>query len=204
MRNGSSESGCAPTAGDGAATQTSSGRDPGTGPELIEPSGPPRYSPTEVDPSWQLAEIVRYGPGVPAALPAGRAELTAERVWRAGRASGPSRRRVGVRRLFGPALTVILLAASGIVLHLRFQHAPFQVTGVVISQLPETGCGVDVTGQITTNGSSGTVSYQWLVGPQGQPPQPLSQSVAAGQHTAYVTVAVDGAGHGTASQSVTL
>jgi hypothetical protein len=107
-------------------------------------------------------------------------------------------------RLSGWALTVILLAASGVALFLRFHHAPFHVTGVVISQQAQAGCGVDVTGRITTNGSAGTVSYQWLFRPGQQPPQPLSQSVVAGQHAVYVTVAVQGTGHGSSSQTVTL
>src|SRR5216684_1988180 len=66
------------------------------------------------------------------------------------------------------------------------------------------GCGVNVTGRITTNGSAGTVSYQWLFRPDRQPPQPLNQSVTAGQHAVYVTVNVEGSGHGTASQTATL
>ncbi len=99
---------------------------------------------------------------------------------------------------------MILLAASGVVLYLRFHHAPFHVTGVAISQKTQTGCGVDVTGRITTNGSAGTVSYQWVFRPDRRPPQPLSQSVVAGQHAVYVTVAVEGSGHGSASQVVTL
>ncbi len=57
---------------------------------------------------------------------------------------------------------------------------------------------------ITTDGSAGTVSCQWLVQPGQQPPQPLSQSVIAGQHAVYVTVAVQGSGHGSAAQTVTL
>lgn len=89
-------------------------------------------------------------------------------------------------------------------LYLRFHHAPFHVTSAAITQQARTGCDVDVTGRITTNGSAGTVSYQWLFQPAGQPPQPLSQSVAAGQHAVYVTVAVQGSGHGSASQMVTL
>jgi hypothetical protein len=104
----------------------------------------------------------------------------------------------------GSALTVLLLAASGVVLYLRFHHAPFHVTGVKISQQTQTGCGVNVTGRITTNGSAGTVSYQWLFRPDRQPPQPLSQSVVAGQHAVYVTVAVQAQGHGSASRKVTL
>jgi len=71
--------------------------------------------------------IVRYGPGVPATPHAGGAELTAERVWRTGGLAVASRRPARLRRLLGSALTVILLAASGIVLYLRFYHAPFHV-----------------------------------------------------------------------------
>jgi len=40
--------------------------------------------------------------------------------------------------------------------------------------------------------------------PQAQAPRPLDQSVVAGQRAVYVTVAVQGQGHGTASQTVTL
>jgi hypothetical protein len=130
--------------------------------------------------------------------------MTAERVWRTGRLAEPPRRRARVRRLLGSSLTVILLAVSGVVLFLRFHHAPFHVTGVVISQHTKAGCGVDVTGRIATNGSAGTVAYQWLFRPDRQPPRPLNQSVIAGQHAVYVTVAVEGSGHGTASQTVTL
>jgi hypothetical protein len=82
--------------------------------------------------------------------------------------------------------------------------AALHVTGVVITQQARTGCGVDVTGRITTNGSAGTVSYRWLFGPGQQAPQPLSQSVVAGQDAVYVTVAVQGSGHGTSLQTVKL
>ncbi|MGH3233804.1 MAG: hypothetical protein ACRDOH_11210 [Streptosporangiaceae bacterium] len=61
-----------------------------------------------------------------------------------------------------------------------------------------------MTGRITTNGAAGTVSYQWLFQPGRQQPQPLSQSAISGQHAVYVTVAVEGSGHGSASQKVTL
>jgi hypothetical protein len=109
-----------------------------------------------------------------------------------------------VRRILGSALTVTLLAAAGVVLWLRFHHAPFDVTGVAITQQTKTTCGVDVTGRIATNGAAGTVAYQWVFRPQTQAPQPLSQSVVAGQHAVYVSVAVQGQGHGSAAQKVTL
>ena len=202
-----------PGAGDDEATQTFVGRDPVPGPRLADRAGPqlrpaaeavPPRPPTEVVPARPPEEVVRFGPGVPAGPAAGQAGLTAERVWRTGRPPAPPRRRLRIGRLFGSALTVILLAASGVVLYLRFHHAPFQVTGVVISQQARTGCGVDVTGRITTNGSAGTVSYQWLFQPGRQQPRPLSQSVTAGQHAVYVTAALEGSGHGSASQTATL
>jgi hypothetical protein len=161
------------------------------------------YRPTDGAPSRQPTDVVRYGPGVPDAPPASQAGLTAERVWRTGLAEPPRRPR-RLRRLLGSALTVILLAASGVVLYLRFHHAPFHVTDVRISRQTPTTCGVDVTGQITTNGAAGTVSYQWLFRPGRQQPQPLNQSVISGQHAVYVTVAVEGSGHGSASQTVIL
>jgi hypothetical protein len=163
------------------------------------------YTPTYVPPrDGEVAnppsDVVRYGPGVPVS----QAGATAEQVWRTGRLPEPARRPARLRRLAGAALTVILLAAAGVVLFLRFHHAPFRVTGVAITQQTKTACGVDLTGRINTNGSAGTVSYQWVFRPQLQAPQPLNQSVTAGQHAAYVTVAVEGEGHGSASQTVTL
>ena len=168
----------------------------------------PGHPPTEVVagealPGHPPTEVVRFGPGVPATEPGGQAE-SAERVWRTGGLTGQRRRRLMFRRLAGWALTVVLLAASGVVLYLRFHHPPFHVTGVVVSQQARSGCGVDVTGQIAMNGSAGTVWYQWHFPPDQQAPQPLSQSVVAGQRAVYVTVAVQGSGHGSASRTVTL
>src|SRR5580704_17357364 len=150
-------------------------------------------------------EVVRHGPGVPVA--GAVAATGAESVWRTGRQAEPPPGRRGlrrVRRILGSVLTVLLLAAAGVVLWLRFHHAPFGVTGVAITQQTRTTCGVDVTGRIATNGSAGTVSYQWVFQPQTQAPQPLSQTVTAGQHDVLVTVAVQGQGHGSATQRVTL
>jgi hypothetical protein len=141
---------------------------------------------------------------VPAVPPVGQAKLTAAHVWHDTRPAGPSRRLARLRRLSGLALTVILLAASGVLLYLRFHHAPLRVTGVAITQQATNGCGVDVTGQVTTNGTAGTVSFEWLFAPSPAPPKPLRQSVAAGQHTVDVTVAVEGQGQGSSSQRVTL
>jgi hypothetical protein len=159
-------------------------------PEAAAPAGEP--------------DVLRYGPGVPAS----QAGVAAESVWRTGHRSGPPPRQGRlrrVRRLLGSALTVILLIVAGVVVWLRFfDHSALHVTRVSIIQQTKTGCGVNVTGEIVTNGSAGTVSYQWVFQPQTQAPQPLSQTVAAGQHDVVVTVAVQGQGHGSATQKVTL
>jgi hypothetical protein len=134
--------------------------------------------------------------------------VAAESVWRTGRRPEPPPRQIKLRRLrrlLGWALTVILLVAAAVVLYLRFfDHPALHVTSVAIPQQTKTGCAGDVTGRIGTNGAAGTVSFQWVFRPQTQAPQPLNQSVVAGQHAVYVTVAVQGQGHGTASQVVTL
>jgi hypothetical protein len=222
-----------PGPGDAEATRTFQGRDPAARAGQAAPASPPAdaapshpptevvppsadaappHPPTEIVPPWpatppadavppQLpSQVVRYGPGVPVTVSAGQAEV----VWRTGRLPAPPRRRRRLRKFLGSALTVILLAASGVVLFLRFYHAPFHVTGVVISAQTPTSCGVNVTGRISTNGAAGTVSYQWLFQPGQQAPQPLDQSAVAGQHALYVTDAIQGSGHGSASQTVTL
>ena len=177
-------------------------------PTEIEPSAPsartgPAYQSAHTGRAGPPPEFTRSGPGVPASSPAGTSH-TAERVWRTGQVDEPPRRPYRWRGRAGTALTVILLAASAMVLYLRLHHAPFHVTGVAITQRTQNGCGVDVTGQVSTNGAAGTISYQWLTRPDGQAPQPLSESVTAGQNAAYVTVAVQGSGHGSASRTVTL
>ena len=175
----------------------------GQGAARAVPGGEPATQPRSGSPG-PPSEVLRYGPGVPAS----QAAVAAESVWRTGQQPGPSpgqARRRRLRRLLGSALTVILLIAAAVVVWLRFfDHPPFHVTGVRITQQTKTSCGVDVTGRITTNGSAGTVSYQWVFRPQTQAPQPLNQPVTAGQHAVNVTVAVEGQGHGSAAQTVIL
>jgi hypothetical protein len=194
------------------------GREPATQPTPVQPGYQPTYVPTrrpEAEtvppapgappaggaPPQSASDVLRYGPGVPAS----QAGVAAESVWRTGHRPGPPPRQGRVRRVLGSALTVILLVVAGVVVWLRFfDHSAFHVTGINITQQTKTGCGVNVTGEIVTNGSAGTVSYQWVFQPQTQAPQPLSQTVTAGQHDVFVTVAVQGQGHGSATQKVTL
>ena len=205
MPNGSAELGPVPTvdATGGDMTQTIQGRGQDRRPPGEEPAIPPTETVGGAPPD-AVAHVVRYGPGVPGNLPAGHPELTAAHVWRAPGNGKPRPRRPRLRRLPGLALTVILLAASGVLLYQRLHHAPFHVTGAAITQRARNGCGVVVTARISTNGSAGTVSYQWLVEPIQQPPQPLSQSVPSGSRDVYVSISVEGAGHGSASQTVML
>jgi hypothetical protein len=75
---------------------------------------------------------------------------------------------------------------------------------VEITQQVKTGCAVDLTGRISTNGTLGTVSYQWVFKPSGALPQPLMSQSVTGQHAVYVTAVVQIQGTGNASQTVTL
>ena len=154
-------------------------------------------------------QLIRHGPGVPATAgsartaPSAETTPTAEQVWRGGLPPRlPPRRQA--RQIVSLGISVALLAASGVVIFLRLYHGSFGVTGVAITQQAKAGCAVDVTGRIDTTGAAGTVSYQWVFQPQFSSPQPLRQSVAAGQSAVYVTAAVEGHGHGTLAQTATL
>jgi hypothetical protein len=167
----------------------------------IEVAPQPADAPVEPLVAAVPGDLVRYGPGVPAAPPAARAELTAERAWRGG-PPPKRRRRARVLRVLGYALTVILLAASGVLFYLRFHHTPLHVTRIAIVHSDSAACGVTVTGQISTNGGAGTVTYRWLF-PIG-PPRTLQQSVSAGQSVVHVQLNLNGVGHGVASQRISL
>ena len=169
-------------------------------------------------PNGGSQQIVRYGPGVPGpapgsvpvasaaasgAVPAAPSAPTAEEVWRHGLPGGGQRRPRPLRRWLSPALTVILLIASVVVIYTRLHHSPFGVTGVAITGVSN-GCTVNVTGRISTTGGAGTVSYEWVFQPQLTAPRPLSQSVAAGQSSVYVTAQIEGQGNGSIAQTATL
>ena len=136
--------------------------------------------------AWSAAECpaarVRHGP-----VRSGGARESGRGDGRAGLAHGaPARaakRPHRLRRIAGTAFTVLLLAAAAVVLFLRFHHAPFHTSGATIIAESKSGCAVNVTGRIDTNGAAGTVSYQWVFQPQSEAPQPQSQSAISGQHS---------------------
>lgn len=169
-------------------------------------NAPAADTPAWTQPAVTPMPLVRHGPGVPVrvAPPTYPSAPTAEDVWRAGlpagRPTGPGR----VRRLLSPAISIVLLTASGVVIYLRLHHPPLGVTGAAIIQQTKNGCTVDVTGRIGTTGGAGTVSYEWLFQPQLAAPVQLRQSVGAGQSAVYVTAAVEGRGQGSLTQTVTL
>jgi hypothetical protein len=150
--------------------------------------------------------LVRHGPGVPVrvAPPTYPSAPTAEDVWRSGLPAGRPSAPVRIRRLLSLAISIILLVASGVVIYLRLHHPPLRVTGAAITQQAKNGCTVDVTAKIGTTGGAGTVTYEWLFQPQLTAPEPLRQSVGAGQSAVYVTAAVEGQGQGSLTQTVTL
>jgi len=148
-------------------------------------------------------QVIRHGPGVPTGLAAVLAAPTAEQVWQAGAPPAEPRGR-RARLIASTAASIALLVASGVVIFLRLHHGPFGVTGVAITGQVRSGCTVDVTGRISTTGTAGTVSYQWIFSSQQVAPQPMSQSAAAGQQAVYVTAAIQGQGHGSVTQRVTL
>ena len=99
---------------------------------------------------------------------------------------------------------MILLAASGTVLFLRFYHPPFHVTwcGDLPARAGRLRGGGDRADRYQRLGRDGLLSVALPARPEL--PRHLSQSVTAGQQAVYVTAAVQGSGHGAASQTVTL
>ena len=149
-----------------------------------------------------IEAVGAFAPAGPTGPAAGTAP-TAEEVWRHGLpGAGPGRPRP-LRRLAGTGLTVVLLVASAVVIFLRLHHPAFGVTGAAITQVTG-GCTVDVTGRISATGGAGVVSYEWMFQPQLIAPQPMEQTVAAGQTAVYVSATIEGRQHGRLAQTVTL
>ncbi|MFC4531272.1 hypothetical protein [Sphaerisporangium dianthi] len=142
---------------------------------------------------------MRFGPGVPV-------DTTAAQIWRAGREQhtvpakerlgGPPARRRRRGGILGSGLlfALILLAAA----FLWFQRgAPLSVTAVDVRQPKAAGCDttVNVTGVLTTNGSAGKVSYEWVLTKQKAIRH--TDTVPSGRSRHEVTLEWDVSGRGT-------
>ena len=127
-------------AGEVAATQNVLGGDAVTRPRLADRASRPPHPAAEAVQAGPQDGVLRFGPGVPAAVPGGDAGQIPKRVWRSG-PLGPGRcpQRHGCwarrwpsscwRQRVGPVL--------------RFHHpAPVQVAGVTISLRTPIACGV--------------------------------------------------------------
>jgi hypothetical protein len=143
-------------------------------------------------------EGMRFGPGVPV-------DTAAAQIWRAGREQtavpakdrlrrAPRKRRRG--GILGSGLIFLLILAAAV--YLWFQRGdPLAVTAVDVRTPKAKGCDVtvNVVGTITTNGSSGQVTYEWL--PTGRKPIRHTDTVEPGKTTHQVTLEWEIGGEGT-------
>ncbi|MDH2429059.1 hypothetical protein [Sphaerisporangium sp. TRM90804] len=147
----------------------------------------------------ERAGDMRFGPGVPAGT-------TAAQIWRAGReqTTMPAKERLGAasakrRRRRGGLLgsVVIFLLILTAALFLWFQRGePLAVTAVEVKTPKAKGCDitVGVVGVITTNGSAGEVTYEWL--PTGKKAIKHTDPVPSGKSTHEVTLEWEVGGEG--------
>ncbi|WP_248959270.1 hypothetical protein [Sphaerisporangium perillae] len=144
------------------------------------------------------ASEMRFGPGVPA-------DTTAAQIWRAGREQQvtvpakerlrrpPARRRRG---FLGSGVLFALILLAGVFLWFQ-RSAPLSVTAVEVKTPQAKGCDivVNVVGVITTNGSSGPVSYEWL--PSGEKAVRHTETFPSGQSSHQVSLKWEVGGRGT-------
>ncbi|WP_256356255.1 hypothetical protein [Streptomyces sp. PKU-EA00015] len=133
-------------------------------------------------------DVLRFGPGVTAAVRRAGDAATAVDVWHgtlAGRPPAGGRARRHGRRLRGwVPFAVVLLA---VLAFLAWQYGPgVGVRGVAVRTPAEgPGCDgtADVVGVVRTDGRPGTLTYRW-VRSDGTASQPLHEKVARGQKQA--------------------
>ncbi|WP_405828576.1 hypothetical protein [Streptomyces sp. NBC_00105] len=138
-------------------------------------SGPPAA--TEVAPDRVEGSVLRFGPGVTAAMPAPFPLVVAA-------VAAPRRRRVaGLRRY---ALAAIVLAA--VLAYLGWQRfgPAIEVRDVAVTtdpQGPPCDATADVVAVVGTNGRPGTLTYRW-VRSDGTRSEELTERVPRGQREA--------------------
>lgn len=151
------------TTADTAATGVATGRYEPTG-TLASPAG----------------NETRFGPGVPAAAPAGPSWPST--------APPPVRPRRSPWRVVGSVLsgllTVALLAVVGLYLWERINPLEIESVTATVMEPPGNRCDitVDVAATVRTNGNAGTIRYQWLR-VNAEPTSLLTEHVGRGQRT---------------------
>jgi hypothetical protein len=164
-------------------------------PETDErPPETPAASPTSDD------EVVRFGPGVPAAatVPGWSSPTSSTGRGTATRARRP-------RRWVGGLLTLLIVAGVVAFLLLR-GGSSVAVQRVDVRAVPATAsCDttVDVVGTLVTDGSAGSVRYQW-VRSDGQTSEVLTQTIASGVTSTDVHLQWSVTGQGRLAATATL
>lgn len=136
--------------------------------------------------------FVHFGPGVPVALLPDQATA----VWRGQRN----------QRWILPLTVLILVIAVVIYFMWGRDSGPVAVTEIKVrgSSASITCDQVErLTGTISTNGSAGTIVYEWLRSDEVASSE-LSQSVSRGQHEATVVLEWNFEGYGTLNATATL
>jgi hypothetical protein len=147
--------------------------------------------PTSVVPDRVEGEVLRFGPGVTAAVRnRNRDNNTTAALWHgAGRPAGPRpapERRRGVLRRYALAATV-LVAVLAFLAWQRF-GPPLAVEDVTVRTAAEgPGCDgtADVVAVVGTNGRPGTMTYRW-VRSDGTASDLLREKVTHGQRQAHL------------------
>ncbi|MDX6429629.1 MAG: hypothetical protein QOE54_1995 [Streptosporangiaceae bacterium] len=120
---------------------------------------------------------MRFGPGI-------AAPDQATEMWRTGRPSASKRkRRRRLRSLLSSLFTLAILGGVIAWLILQNQTGDLAVTGVKlqVEKLKKTCGDVRVTGDLTTNGEPGVLTYQWQQSDKKQPEDQQQQNVSKGQ-----------------------
>ena len=177
---------------------------------LSGPSAPEATQPFDVAADNAADSYVSFGPGVP--MPAAPARDRATALWRGDVSPSPSpeavdlaRRRRGQRWIL--PLTVLILVIAVLIYYFwgRGPSTELAVTGVTV-QPSATAVSCDgterLTAEVTTNGGSGTLEYQWLRS-DGTVSGKLTQPVAQGSKHVSIVLEWSFEGYGSMDATAT-
>ncbi|WP_084958953.1 hypothetical protein [Thermoactinospora rubra] len=139
------------------------------------PAAPPGHAAGEGEDEGEIVTLLHvpgsaqhFGPGVPGRpTEAGAQQTTAEKIWAAGAAPPRARRRrTGRWTTVGAAAVFALILAGAVLAWMRLggSSAPLAVQSVeVVAPKKTQGCDavVRIVGTLRTNGSAGTIVYEW-------------------------------------------